>query len=176
MKPPPSSGPAGPSRRRGSRTARRLLIGYLHSAIVMLLWYVNVHSTLHGIDRAAAVIVLIAGDVVIAGAAGRFLGNRNPQGKPELRGLPGVLIRRASRSATPAGSGLMAGAAWQAMRAAARLMPRAAGQRWLAEAGSFLSEAPSALRRRALRNYLVIAPQAILVSWAGHLSRRTRAR
>ena len=84
-------------------------------------------------------------------------------------------LRRASgRGAIPAVSGPVAGAAWRAMRAASRLMPRAAGSRWLAEAESFLYEAPPAQRRRAIRNYLANAPRVIAASWAGRLVRRIR--
>ena len=55
------------------------------------------------------------------------------------RGRSGALAKDGSgRDAMPPVSGLIAGAAWRVMRAAARFMPRAAGSRWLAEAASFL--------------------------------------
>ena len=60
------------------------------------------------------------------------------------------------------------------MRVAAGLMPRAAAGRWLAEAESFLFEAPAVYRRSAMRSYLITAPQLIAVSWAGALARRAR--
>jgi hypothetical protein len=83
--------------------------------------------------------------------------------------------RRATGSGTTlARSGLAAGAGWRVMCAAARLMPRAAGRRWLAEAESFLAEAQPAQRRPAIRSYLITAPQVITVTWAGDLARRAR--
>ena len=94
---------------------------------------------------------------------------------PRLRGLFSVTVRRAVRHGSgQAESGLVAGAGWRAMRLAAWLMPRAAGRRWLAEAESFAAEAPPALRRGAIRSCLTGAPQVIMVSWAGDLTRRTR--
>lgn len=118
----------------------------------------------------AAVVGLVAGGIATAVFAGRIpFRNWSP------RGLSSVLMRRASsRGAVPAVSGLMAGADCRVMCAASKLMPQAAGSRWLAEAESFLFEVPVAQRHRAVRNYLITAPQVIAVSWAGHLARRTR--
>ena len=94
---------------------------------------------------------------------------------PGLRGLFSLMTGSVIRhGAGPAEGSLMAGAGWQAMRLAARLMPRAAGKRWLAEAASFLAEAPPALRRGAICSYLIGALQVIVVSWAATLTRRTR--
>jgi hypothetical protein len=42
---------------------------------------------------------------------------------------------------------------------AAMLMPPAEGRRWLAEAESFLAEAPPALRRGAIGSYLASTPR-----------------
>jgi hypothetical protein len=78
------------------------------------------------------------------------------------------------RGAVPSMAAMAAGAGWQLMCVAARLMPRAAGRRWLAEAESFLAEAPLVLRRGAPGNYLASAPRVIMVSWAGELARRVR--
>lgn len=60
------------------------------------------------------------------------------------------------------------------MRAAAWLMPRTAGARWLAEASSFLAETPPAQWRRVMRCYLFTAPEVIVRSWAYYLARRIR--
>jgi hypothetical protein len=63
----------------------------------------------------------------------------------------------------------------QAMRAAARLMPPADGQRWLGEAESFLAEeSDPELLRDAVRDYLATAPLVIAVSWARAVSRWAR--
>ena len=93
----------------------------------------------------------------------------------DVRRSLSVLARRTAGSGTTlARSGLVAGAGWRVMCAAARLMPRAAGGRWLAEAESFLAEAPPAQRRPAIRCYLITAPQVITVTWVGDLARRAR--
>ena len=60
--------------------------------------------------------------------------------------------------------------------AVARLMPPAAGRRWLAEADSLLFELASGQRRQAVRSYLRSAPALIVAMWAGQLSRRARSR
>jgi hypothetical protein len=60
---------------------------------------------------------------------------------------------------------------WRLMRLIARLMPVAAGMRWLAEAESFLREAPAELREPALRSYLVGVPVVIMMSWIAVLVR-----
>jgi hypothetical protein len=62
----------------------------------------------------------------------------------------------------------------EAMRLAARLMPAASGQRWLAEAESFLFEATPEQRAEAIRDYLSTAPRMIGASWLSHLANRTR--
>jgi hypothetical protein len=61
-----------------------------------------------------------------------------------------------------------------ALRATARLMPRTAGRRWLAEAESLLFEMPAAQRRKALRSYLLSAPRLLALLWTRELSRRAR--
>jgi hypothetical protein len=57
------------------------------------------------------------------------------------------------------------------MRAVGHLMPPAASARWLAEAESFLAEAPQAILRDAVRSYLATAPQVVLASWADEVTR-----
>jgi hypothetical protein len=82
----------------------------------------------------------------------------------------------------PAGAGL-AGDAGQAsptagrqpvLRAVSRLMPAAAGRRWLAEVESVLFETASGQRRKAVRSYLRSAPRLVVLMWASKLSRRAR--
>jgi hypothetical protein len=63
-----------------------------------------------------------------------------------------------------------------ALRAAARLMPRAAGRRWLAEAESVLFEMPSEWRGIAVRSYLRCVPRLAVMLWARWLMRRTGRR
>ena len=138
----------------------------------------------------ASIVVGVVGGVVVLGVASivvsvsdaaaarrrrRELVGSDVLKTRSFRGLFSVLMRRASgRGGRVAEGGLRSGAAWRVMRVISGLMPRAAGTRWLAEADSFLFEVPPAQRRGALRNYLLTAPQVIVVSWAGHLAQRFR--
>lgn len=60
------------------------------------------------------------------------------------------------------------------LRVVARLMPPAAGRRWLAEADSSLFEAAAGRRGKVARSYLLSAPRLMLMMWAAELSRRSR--
>jgi len=82
--------------------------------------------------------------------------------------------RHALGHGTDPAAGVTAGAGWRVMCLAARLMPPAVGRRWLAEAESFLAEAPPGLRRSVLSSYLAGAPQVIVVSWAAVVAGRAR--
>ena len=55
-----------------------------------------------------------------------------------------------------------------------RMMPGAAGRRWLAEAESLLSEIAAARRGAAIRSYLLSAPRLVLMMWAQEVLRRAR--
>jgi hypothetical protein len=97
----------------------------------------------------------------------------------------GSVVRpaRAGRDGAPGGGGEdgEAGPAptaigwWPVLRAVSRLMPRAAGRRWLAEAESVLFEV-AAGRRTAVRSYLLSAPRLAVRMWAAKLPRRARLR
>jgi hypothetical protein len=99
----------------------------------------------------------------------------NPPRSFRFRDLPSKTPwRAAGRGAAPtAGAGLAARAGWRAMRITARLMPPVAGRRWLAEAESFLTEAPPGIRRRAVRSYLAGAVKVLIMNWAAALARLT---
>jgi len=56
----------------------------------------------------------------------------------------------------------------------ARLMPAAAGRRWLAEAQSVLAEVPPAQHGAAVRSYLRSAPRLAVMLWARQALRRLR--
>lgn len=113
----------------------------------------------------------VYGAVASAGIALALLGKLFPgQGLFSLRARHA--IRHSTGSADP---GLIAGTGWQVMCIAFRLMPPAAGSRWLAEAESFLTEAPYELRCGAIRSYLISAPQVIVMAWASDLTRRIRS-
>jgi len=62
------------------------------------------------------------------------------------------------------------------LRAVARLMPPAAGRRWLAEADSLLFEVAAGRRGKTVRSYLLSATRLVVLMWAGELSRRARLR
>ena len=55
-----------------------------------------------------------------------------------------------------------------------RLMPGPAGCRWLAKAGSLLSEIAAARRGAAIRSYLLSAPRLVVMMWAREVLRRAR--
>jgi len=88
--------------------------------------------------------------------------------------------RRRTPEGGPAGLGLdveagpvpAVAAGRLALRAAAGLMPRAAGRRWLAEAESTLFEMPAGWRGRAVRSYLRSAPRLAVMLWTRRLMRR----
>jgi hypothetical protein len=65
---------------------------------------------------------------------------------------------------------------WLALRTVARLMPPAAGRRWLAEAESLLYEVAADRRGKAVRSYLLSAPRLVMLMWIAGLSRRGRPR
>lgn len=180
----PSPRPGTPPRSRGSRIllvlrSRPVLCGFSCGAAGYLQGPLSRHfSVVFHIYAHPIASVITTQVVVLIVLAARFRAGavRGSWRIWNSRGRYGAPVRHASGHAMPPVSGPVAGAAWQVMRAAAKLMPRAAGSRWLAEAASFLSEAPTAQRRRALRSYLAAVPPTVLASWAAHLARRTRTR
>jgi hypothetical protein len=60
------------------------------------------------------------------------------------------------------------------LRMASLIMPRRAGQRWLAEAESLLSEITPVRRGRAIRSYLLSAPRLAVMMWAHEALQRAR--
>jgi hypothetical protein len=65
---------------------------------------------------------------------------------------------------------------WHALVIASRLMPRSAGDRWLAEAESTLSEIAKARRSPALRSYLLSVARLVPEMWVREITRLTRRR
>jgi hypothetical protein len=63
---------------------------------------------------------------------------------------------------------------WRTLAMMSRLMPRAAGRRWLAEADSLLSEIEPVRRGAAIRSYLLSAPWLAVMMWAREVLRWTR--
>lgn len=69
-----------------------------------------------------------------------------------------------------------AGWRWRALGVVARVMPRAAGRRWLAEAESSLFEMDPGQRAAGVRSYLRSAPRVVAMTWGREVARRTRRR
>jgi hypothetical protein len=63
---------------------------------------------------------------------------------------------------------------WHMLVMVSRLMPRAAGRRWLAEAESLLSEITATRRGAAVRSYLLSAPRLVVMMWARKVPQRAR--
>jgi len=63
---------------------------------------------------------------------------------------------------------------WRVLAMVSRLMPRAAGRRWLAEAESLLPDIAPARRGAAIRSYLLSAPRLVVIMWAHQAQRRRR--
>jgi hypothetical protein len=165
--PSPSSSPAAPPGKWRPPVAIitmiRMGVGNGAAAVFINLAHGNVVMIV-----AAVVCWLVA--FFPEGLVGDLSRNRN---RPEVSsGVTGCA--EGCGMSSPA-DGLMARAGWRIMRAAAWLMPRAAGRRWLAEAASSLFEASPGQRRRVVRSYLLTAPRVIAESWAGHLTRRIRS-
>jgi hypothetical protein len=132
---------------------------------------------------AFGVVVAASAMAVIALVCG------NPATASRAVGVAGSgAVALAAGGAFAAGLASAAGAYWAknrarpvsakptaAMRTAARLMPPAAGQEWLAEARSILFECPAQMRRAIIRSYLFAAPQVLAAAWGCVLTGRLRA-
>jgi hypothetical protein len=117
--------------------------------------------------EAAGIIQVMAGLVCVGVIAVRFLTGRD-------LGAAFNRVRRDNRDQRAGRLGLVdltVGAA-RAMRLAAELMPTAVGDRWLAEAESFLFEIAPVQREKIVHNYLMTAPRVVIASWADELARR----
>ena len=123
---------------------------------------------------ASGVLGIIAGGVlgvIAGGAVGSSISSRTWDFRRSLRVLT---MHDVGGDADSVASNLMATVPWRVLRMASRLMPRGAGMRWLAEAESYLFEAPPSYRLRATRNYLLTAPRVIVTCWVGVLAKRNR--
>jgi hypothetical protein len=63
---------------------------------------------------------------------------------------------------------------WRVLAVVSRLMPRAAGRRWLAEAESLLPDIAPARRGAAIRSYLRSAPRLVVIMWVHQAQRLGR--
>jgi hypothetical protein len=122
----------------------------------------------------AFVVIADAGIVIYAWPAtdGFLVRARRQHGRPVRNGGPGGRGLSARGLDGEAGHVPGVAAGRLALRAAAWLMPRAAGRRWRAEAESVLFEMPAGWRGRAVRSYLRSAPRLAMMLWTRRLMRR----
>ena len=106
--------------------------------------------------------------VVAVTASGDLPGGRRRGSHGRGSGLSG---RGRDDDDGPAGA---AAHRWRMLVMVSRLMPRAAGLRWLAEAESLLSEIAPARRGAAVRSYLRSAPRLTVMMWAREVLRLAR--
>jgi hypothetical protein len=92
------------------------------------------------------------------------------------RGRRGAQARSGASHSRPESASPVTTHRWHALVIASRLMPRSAGDRWLAEAESTLSEITKARRGPALRSYLLSVPRLVPVMWAREITRLSRRR
>jgi hypothetical protein len=113
-----------------------------------------------GAVAAAGIMVLVRDPLAVATCSGAFAA-----GVASAAGLYWAKNRVGALGARPT----------PGMRAAARLMPRAAGQEWLAEAHSILFEAAPQSRPAIVRSYLLATPRVFAAAWLRVLNGRVRA-
>jgi hypothetical protein len=120
---------------------------------------------------AAGCIMTLAVVSAVAGIPRRLAGRRLALQKGSGRGRDSGLSGRGRDGDGPAGE---AAHRWPALAVVSRLMPAAAGRRWLAEAESLLAEVPAARRGAAVRSYLRSAPRLAVMMWVRQVLRRLR--
>ena len=157
-----------------AKRKQALLVAGAMTSCGIAVWALLTGPPLHvsTVLAAACVVLGIAAVVYVGwpdsdGFLIRLHGRRKSGGRdggPAGRGRSGI----PGTAPAPAGRPVL--------RAVARLMPPAAGRRWLAEANSLLFELALGQRRQAVRSYLRSAPALIVAMWAGQLSRRARSR
>jgi hypothetical protein len=119
----------------------------------------------------AGCIVALAVVSAVAGIPRRRAGRRLVLRKGNGRARDGGLSGRGHDDDGPAGEAVRG---WHTLAVVSRLMPRAAGRRWLAEAQSLLAELTAAQRGAAVRSYLLSAPRLAVMMWARQVLRRAR--
>jgi len=190
--PPPSTGPARPSRRHAPATGRtpssagrpRDGTPRAEVALVYIYLFIIVICVTGSILSSAAVHIGFSG---VAGFVGFmayfritsiiFVKINDNCSRRGSQGLSGIAEQEPGGPAPDevlAVISPLARTGWRVMRAAAWLMPRTAGPRWLAEAASSLAEAPPTQWLRVMLSYLFTAPEVIVRSWAYYLARRIR--
>jgi hypothetical protein len=152
----PGIGPHDEARKKRALTAAFIGGGAVMAYVVLA---ASRFSAWQWVPLAAGLAVITA--VAVAGRAGR------PGGRGRGSGLRG----RGRDDDGPAGAAVHR---WRMLVTVSRLMPRSAGCRWLAEAGSLLSEIAAARRGAAIRSYLLSAPRLVVMMWAREVLRRAR--
>ena len=143
--------------RKRARVAACIAAGAMTvSALVQPGWkWVPLVAGVGVIAVVTAIAMAAAGDLPRGRGTGRGRGSRSGRGRDDDG--PAAAAHR-----------------WRLLVMVARLMPRPAGRRWLAEAESLLSEIAPARRGPAIRSYLLSAAGLAATMWARELQRRTR--
>jgi hypothetical protein len=151
----PGADPADGARKKLARAGRWFLISAGFATLFAGLAYGPSVAEATGIILIDAFVVAVA---ILRRAGGRGMGSglRGP-GRDDDGGPAGVVAHR-----------------WHTLFLVSRLMPRSAGDRWLAEAESLLSETAADRRGAAIRSYLLSAPRLTVIMWAREGIRRTR--
>jgi hypothetical protein len=147
----------GSSPRNEESKKRVLLAGVTGGSAVMAYVVVSASrfSAWEWVPLAAGLAVIIV--IAVAGLAGGRGSGLRARGRDDGIGPAGAAAYR-----------------WRTLVMVSRLMPRSAGCRWLAEAGSLLSEMAAARRGAAIRSYLLSAPRLVVMMWAREVLRRAR--
>ena len=152
----PGTGPRHEARKKRAVTAAFIGGGAVMAYVVLS---ASGFSAWEWVPLAAGLIIIIVIAVAgIAGPGGRGRGGGlGARGRDDEDGLAGAVAHR-----------------WHVLLMVSRLMPRSAGRRWLAEAGSLLSEIAAARRGAAIRSYLLSAPRLVVMMWVREVLRRAR--
>lgn len=151
----PGTGPRDEARKKRALTAAFIGGGAVMAYVVLS---ASGFSAWGWVPLAAGLIIIVIAAVGIAGPGGRGRDNSlGASGRDDEDGPAGAVAQR-----------------WHMLLMVSRLMPRSAGRRWLAEAGSVLSEITVARRGAAIRSYLLSAPRLVVMMWAREVIRRAR--
>jgi len=137
------------------------------------------YTVINAVDRTAAIVfIYIAASTVSVTYTAVSASGRDGISRKVASVLHKMPVRRLAGDADEGHRSLhdaiTTTVARRALPAVARLMPAAAGRRWLAETESFLFEAAPEQCAKASRNYLITTPQVITGAWASYLARRAQ--
>jgi hypothetical protein len=164
------------SRRKGRPVITCLgVVGGCVLAVILVSHFAGIKIAGVKSNSTAALIAVVVLAIVVGMATDNYFGDRIDGLAAYIRSR--ISVRRSGRGPAARGRAQRTdrtALAGPNILAVARLMPAAAGRRWLAEADSYLFEATPEQRAMARRNYLITAPHVIVDTWARHLARRAR--